>query len=136
MSNFDQKGSWEFFQTKILKLGGLFSRTYEMLPECLKFSLFCLRGLLMGIPVNCNRMSEGETSCTCSCTDFGTEENTVPKRLWLNIYEQSLPSLYLLYRTIRTRQSFISLIAHSTYTVHSQNTIYSDYNWLSHLQQN
>ena len=35
-----------------------------------------------------------------------------------------------------SRQNFIPLFAHSTFTVRSQNTIYSDYNWLSHHQQN
>ena len=35
-----------------------------------------------------------------------------------------------------TRQNFIALFVHSTFTVLSQNTIYSSYNWLSHQQQN
>ena len=34
-----------------------------------------------------------------------------------------------------TRQNFIALFGHSTFTVRSQKTIYSGYNWLSHHQQ-
>ena len=35
-----------------------------------------------------------------------------------------------------TRQSFIALFSHSTFTVRSQNKIYSGYNWLFRHQQN
>ena len=36
----------------------------------------------------------------------------------------------------RTRQNFIALFEHSTFTVRYQNTNYSGYNWLSHQQPN
>ena len=37
---------------------------------------------------------------------------------------------------VATRQNFIAFFAHSTFTLRSQNKIYSGYNWLSHHQQN
>ena len=54
-----------------------------------------------------------------------------PAKLWvLDVQDEEFLTI------TSSRQNFIALFVHSTFTVRSQNMICLDYNWLSHHQQN